>query len=212
LIAYWKFDEGSGGVTYDATGNGNNGVLINGATFTNSTLPALQFGNPFALSLPRNLSHQYVYVGNRINLATSSFTVAGFSRLSENGGYQKTWILGQGTQNTDKGLVLGYRENTHFTCAFYSDDLDTAYGWNDWGQWHHWACTFDATSFERKLYRDGVLVASDHPKGMFQASGDFTLGRAPWGQGYFEGQLDDWRVYNRALSASEILSLAQGNR
>ena len=43
LVAYYKFDEGSGTTTADATANGNNGTLVNGPTWTVSSL---QYYNP----------------------------------------------------------------------------------------------------------------------------------------------------------------------
>ena len=205
---YWTFDEGSGSVVNDSSGNGHTGTLKNGAAFTTAALPALRFANPVALSLTGS-ARQYVDLGSSLNVAQSSFSVAVWAKRSSSAG--KQWIVGQGSQTTDKALLLGFRDNDRFTCAFYNDDLDTPSAYPDTEVWHHWACTFDATTRARKLYRDGVLVASNTSKGMFQASGAFNLGRATWNEGYFSGALDDMRVYNRALSGTEIQSLAAGN-
>jgi predicted outer membrane repeat protein len=208
LIAYWAFDEGSGSSATDSSGNGRTGTLMNGASFSNAGLPTLKFADPFALNLVGK-SHQYVDVGTNINLANSSFTVAGWAKRSTTSG--KQWIVSQGTNSTDRALVLGFRDSDRFTCAFYNDDLDTQTAYTDTNVWHHWACTFDAATRSRQIYRDGVLVASDTARGMFQASGVFNLGRAPWNEAYFSGALDDMRVYNRVLSASELQWLSAGN-
>jgi len=40
---------------------------------------------------------------------------------------------------------------------------------------------------------------------------NFNVGRSPWGEGYFSGEIDDVRAYNRALSAAEVQWLAAGN-
>lgn len=37
LVGYWKFNEGSGGIAHDSSGNGNDGILINGPTWTTDT-------------------------------------------------------------------------------------------------------------------------------------------------------------------------------
>ena len=37
LVGYWNFEEGSGTTTYDQTSNGNNGILVNGPTWSNNT-------------------------------------------------------------------------------------------------------------------------------------------------------------------------------
>jgi hypothetical protein len=150
-----------------------------------------------------------VDAGTSLNLANASFTVAAWAKRSTTSG--KQWIVSQGTQNTDKALVLGFRDNDHFTCAFYNDDLDTASAYTDTNVWHHWTCMFDAATRTRKLYRDGMLVASDTSKGMFQASSAFNIGRATWNEAYFSGAIDDVRVYNRALTSWEVLSLAKGS-
>ena len=44
LVGYWRFDEGSGSIAYDYSGNGNNGTLINGPTWVDGILgKALEF-------------------------------------------------------------------------------------------------------------------------------------------------------------------------
>ena len=75
-----------------------------------------------------------------------------------------------------------------------------------------WMATSHGLYRARKIYRDGVLVASDISKGMFQASGVMNIGRAVWGEAYFTGHLDDLRIYNRALPVSDIQLLAAGNQ
>jgi hypothetical protein len=37
LVGYWKFDEGSGEIAKDSSGNGNDGTLVNGPTWTTDT-------------------------------------------------------------------------------------------------------------------------------------------------------------------------------
>ena len=39
LRGYWKFDEGTGTTTSDASGNGNNGTLVNGPAWISSSAP-----------------------------------------------------------------------------------------------------------------------------------------------------------------------------
>lgn len=207
LILRWKFDEGTGTAAYDSTGNGRTGTLKNGASFTNAALPALKFFNPFALNL-KGTSHQYVDA-ERLDLTHASFTVAVWAKRSTTAG--KQWIVSQGWRAMDRALMLGFRDNDRFTCAFYDDDLDSPQQYLDTNQWHHWACTWDAATRSRKLYRDGELVAFDTSKGMLQAHDRLNIGRAVWNEGYFSGALDDLRVYNRPLSAAEVQVLAAGN-
>src|SRR5215207_4469901 len=121
----------------------------------------------------------------------------------------KQWVIGYGTNSTDKALVLGFRDNDRVTCAFFNDDLDTTIAFAD-TNWHHLACTYDATTRQRVVYVDGQGWAADGSTSI-QANGAFNIGRVPWGEGYFSGNIDDVRVYNRALSEQAIKWLAAGN-
>jgi hypothetical protein len=212
LVAYWTFDEGSGTTANDASGYGRTATLNNGASFSNAAFPVHKFADPFALNLV-GTSHQYVNVGTGINLAKTSFTVMAWAKRSTTTG--KQWVIGYGTNSTDKALVLGFRDNDHVTCAFYNDDLDTvdfpdAKGTFADTNWHHLACTYDAATRRRIVYVDGQGWYADGSNSI-QANGTFNIGRVPWSDGYFSGNIDDVRVYNRALSEAAIKWLAAGN-
>lgn len=87
------------------------------------------------------------------------------------------------------------------------------------GQWRHLAGTYDATAQMLRMYVDGQLVDSaESPIGAIAggpASVPISLGRlhrVGWGQPgeYFVGALDDVRIYERELSAAEVLTLSGG--
>jgi len=86
------------------------------------------------------------------------------------------------------------------------------------GTWHYVAGTYDNTG--QKLYLDGVLVGSSLNFGPIQYqpaalqfgtvfnTADFTPGVSnPNHTYYFDGQLDEIEIHNRALSASEIQAI-----
>src|SRR5439155_10205 len=67
LVGYWRFDEGSGTITGDASGGGNAGALINGPTWTTGRLgQALSFDGVGA----------YVQIGHTSSLDAYPLTVA----------------------------------------------------------------------------------------------------------------------------------------
>ncbi|MHC4504638.1 MAG: LamG domain-containing protein, partial [Planctomycetota bacterium] len=86
----------------------------------------------------------------------------------------------------------------------------TAFTTADIGRWVHIAVTYDSTTGAMSSYRDG------------RADGNHTVARGcaldlggtgsnigSWGSGrYFDGKLDDVRVYARALSGEEVRALA----
>jgi hypothetical protein len=148
-------------------------------------------------------AHQYVNAGTGINLAKTSFTVMAWAKCSTTAG--KQWVIGYGTNSTDKALVLGFRDNDHVTCAFFNNDVDTRDTVDPDGRfvsgtfadtnWHHLACTYDAATRQRVVYVDGVGWKYDGSDPI-QANGTFNIGRVPWSEGYFSGNIDDVRVYN----------------
>jgi len=75
------------------------------------------------------------------------------------------------------------------------------------GQWHHYAGTFDGTT--KRLYVDGSL--RDTAVGTVAYDGGvLTIGcdTNSIDQQYWDGDIDDVRIYRRALSAEEIADLA----
>lgn len=76
------------------------------------------------------------------------------------------------------------------------------------GVWQHLAITRDAANMKR-LYLDGVLVGLAQGTGAITYNGQsLRLGR--WGGGgrFFKGLLDEVHVFNRALSAAEVVQSA----
>jgi hypothetical protein len=78
--------------------------------------------------------------------------------------------------------------------------------------WHHVAAVFDAASMTIQLYQDGVVVAQTSTDTLPADLGNTTqnwLGRSQYdADGFFTGSIDDFRIYDRALSQEEILYLA----
>jgi hypothetical protein len=78
--------------------------------------------------------------------------------------------------------------------------------------WHHVAAVFDAASMTMQLYLDGQVVAQGATATLPADMGSTTqnwLGRSQYdADGLFTGGIDEFRIYNRALSQAEILYLA----
>ncbi len=84
------------------------------------------------------------------------------------------------------------------------------------GTWHNIAMTRDATTGIVQLYVDGVLNGSGTFDTGNKTSQFFLIGAlsdvasdgvTPTGDNYFNGKLDEVRVYNQVLGASEIAGL-----
>ena len=90
----------------------------------------------------------------------------------------------------------------------YGNDLTTPISTYCDGNWHHLAVTFDGNTMY--LYLDGVQKNTTSTT-LNTGTGALNIGRSVSAGYYFSGTLDDIRVYNRALSAAEVQSLAAGN-
>ena len=94
---------------------------------------------------------------------------------------------------------------------FYSNDVDYM-GWSCDGQWHHWASTFDG--YTVKLYVDGVIVQSAAKTAVNTAANtNLVIGYGLAGLALNQNNaFDDIRIYNRALSATEVAAIYDGLR
>ena len=76
------------------------------------------------------------------------------------------------------------------------------------GEWHHVALVQDTAADEVRVYVNGSLVVTDGGTGPVNGTtGDLGLGVRGDGFGQFVGDVDDVRIYSRALSTSEVQSL-----
>jgi hypothetical protein len=73
-------------------------------------------------------------------------------------------------------------------------------------QWHHLAATYDG--FTMRIYIDGVLAGSQNKAGTITVNNNPLIigGQTGFIDEYFQGKLDDIRIWNRALSGCEIAS------
>lgn len=112
--------------------------------------------------------------------------------------------------NTNKKINIGARDSvtgsTVFTKTSTGDVFDNT--------WHHIAFTDDSGS--AKLYIDGVQDATDFsytPATTVMLSGaKVNIGSRNDGGSLLSGSVDDFRIYNRVVSAEEVIRLYNGGR
>ncbi len=80
-LAYLTFDEGSGTIAHDSSGNGNDASLLGGAGWTTGLVGS------FALNLPGAVG-SYADIPRDVVDTTKSFTVAAWVKLNSLGGFQ----------------------------------------------------------------------------------------------------------------------------
>ncbi|MDR6966331.1 chitodextrinase [Flavobacterium arsenatis] len=90
----------------------------------------------------------------------------------------------------------------------YSDDFNVLSA-NTVATWYHFVYSYDGVNV--KLYKNGVLLATE-PKNLNTAVYDmFSLGRSLDYASVFDGAIDDLKIYNYALSQEEITALYTTN-
>ncbi len=213
LVAHWKFDEGSGTTVLDSSGNGNSGALNSGATFTSTNLvlpgSAVKFdGVTGAIKVPQSASLEPALAVTVSMWGYITDTMGGGvgellrKQTKDFGGYILRW-------NVDDGHI-GW-----FICAnngsyWYSRDPQP--NSNYLNAWHHYAATYDTATHLLDLYIDGTLrnSVSGGPAGGLDHTDDlYLMFRNNNTTNATPGTLDDVRVFNRALTAAEIQTLAR---
>jgi Concanavalin A-like lectin/glucanases superfamily/Bacterial Ig domain len=201
LVAAYSFDEGTGTTAADSSGNGNSGTLINGATWSTTA----KFGA--AASFDGSNDRIDVADSNTLDL-TSGMTLEAWVRPTANSSY-RTVVLKEVpgelayslyAADSDHGALpsgwVRVGSVSHFAAGTGSLPLNV---------YSHIAVTYNGTALV--YYVNGVATGSTAVSGNIQTSslplriGSNTI----WGE-YFQGQIDEVRVYNRALSQSEIQS------
>ncbi len=179
----------------DSSGQGNNGTLTNGPVPTLGKLgQALNFDG----------TNDYVDVGNTTSLTiTGGLTISVWAKASAIGDLVGKWSAGGGY-----GLSLeaaGYRMYVRSGGVTYSNSGATGSATDN--IWRHIVSTF-TPSGNIVVYINGLSSAQtgSMPATIDTNTISFSLGFGA-DLDYFGGSLDDVRVYNRALSASEVLQL-----
>jgi hypothetical protein len=211
LVAHWTFDEGSGTVVGDRSGNGRDGQLTGGAW-----TPSGQFAGALTLS-----AGDHVTVLN-FPQATRGWTVSVWTKTSaaqlaagmmedgetiitnENvfaGGWQLHLDNRPGYQRYDAAYWAGSSANDYVVVFCNCIEVD---------RWIHLTAVFDADARQLTFHRDGVAV-DRRPMPIPILPGDSTLYIGRWNQDvrFLSATVDDFAIWSRALDAAEIAIISR---
>jgi glucose/arabinose dehydrogenase len=199
LVAAYGFNEGSGATTADASGNSHTGTISGAAWSTQG-----RFGN--ALSFD----------------GVNDWVTAADSPLLDltTGMTLEAWVFPTAHGNgTWRNVIMKERPGGEAYNLYSNVDLNVPQVWidpnaNTWldargtsqlplNAWTHLAATFNGSTLI--LYVNGVQVGSRAVSGaILTSTGALRIGgNSVWGE-FFQGRIDEIRVYNRALTPSEI--------
>lgn len=198
LVALWKFDEGFGTTARDSSPNNRHGTLVNGPGWTPSPV-ALPAGHALCFDGVDD-SMQLASAG--LNMPTNEITLEFWQRVFEPRA-QATFGLDpdnsanrilahvpywSGIVYWDFGNITGPGRLSYIPPA----DII--------GRWQHWAFVSSVSGGFQRIYRNGVLEASDSAAGQFaRYAATLIIG----GNG-FKGELDEFRIWSVARTAGQI--------
>lgn len=202
LVGYWKMNEGSGTIIVDDSGFGNNGLTQGGPLWDTGVA---------GTALKLNGTNQYASVPDAASLdITQAITLAAWIR-PEKLASQK--VITKYSATTDGYLLtllstgkVTFQFN-QFTSSTYKLNSNTLYP-TDGVTWMHIAATYDGSIV--KIYINGVLdksISFVSPPPINMNAIPLTIGVETGGIGLFKGTIDDARIYNYALTSSEISGL-----
>jgi len=191
LLAYYPFN----GNANDESGNGHNGEVIG------SVLTTDRFGRS---DMAYYFNGSNSYINSELDVSETDYTLSLWFKTNCNSCGIYSVVSGAGAHDRHVYLNSGniyariYSEETIHGANIYSDD-----------QWHHVVHEYSSDIGGQRIYVDGKLEA----KGT-KSNSNFTwqthirIGYSVQAYyDYFNGSIDDVRIYNRALSEDEINTL-----
>ncbi|MCF7972779.1 MAG: discoidin domain-containing protein [Phycisphaerae bacterium] len=203
LILHYTFDAGAGASIVDASGKGNTGTF--------EILPEYDTGvSGSAASF--NGSSNYVSAPAAVWSSVSTQFTLSF------------WAKGDPAVTDNWAVFAGNATSRIVSCHLpWGSEVvfDTTADWANErimvgaapdelsGQWRHWTFVRNVDTGEKKIYMDGILYGSATPSADPIINVDrFFIGAGDAVASPYTGLIDDFQIYNRALSAEEILWLA----
>lgn len=209
LVAHWPFDGVDGDTAADASGNGND-ATVDGATATTGRAgDALLFDG----------EDDVVRTPVRYDQLGDGLTVEAWARHDDlSGGWG--WIFTQ-TEGADQWSQMGVHSGGSGRLRFElvvgegtTATVDAPEGSIEEGTWHHWVGTW-ARGEGLRLYVDAELVASSAGEACQRgceagntaglgAKHEINVGAQGREREYWQGAIDEARIYDRALTAEEV--------
>jgi len=138
-----------------------------------------------------------------LSLASRAFSVSMWMRTKNSG---VIFFVAQGTAGTNTTVLLGNWSNNTYGLAFHSNDLAAAAYTGDLNTWVHMVFVV-LPNYNRRVYRNGVLIASDSNTTASNAVGDLRFGANYTDNANLNVDISDLRIYNNGLSATEVATL-----
>lgn len=223
LVLHYPFDNDDDGEVYDESDNGNGGMIVGGVRYEASfrgRAPRFTSNRTYILSEAPGLNmHGWRQLTVSVWIKTNRLTTYG--RILNRGavtGDQHSGIAlqaGSGTSKASFGMMRQFSSNRPVQETLYTSSLMPKNRIRV-GEWVHMAATFDGRFM--RLYIDGELdraaeASSDGLKIWDRADHKLVIGnssirtRMSWSDKYFDGLVDEVRIWKRCLSPGEVTAI-----
>lgn len=208
LVGQWKFDEDIGTTTYDTSGNGKDGLLVNDTTRVIGSNCIT--GN--CLSFNGSNNYASSSFSGTINIASDDISVSVWVKLSTMPSINPRIISFAQDANNGYSLVA-YGGSGYNSFVWEVKKNGSTYGVGLLsaqyvsGQWYHLVGTFNNASNSPKLYVNGILASGGGGALSIPTVFNTLFIGTKFTDSFFPGSIDDARIYNRVLSANEVQSL-----
>ena len=228
-IGWWKFDECQGSIANDSSGIGNSGTITIGSSGSQNSLGTCAVGTSAAwtngatgklnASLNFDGTDDYVDMGTMpsINTGVSQLTVSAWVKPNTLANLKAVvyrddpvagvggWAMGTAISSSSDVIVA-------VTGSSYGQSTSGLFSNGNWG---HWTMVFDGTQTgnanRMKFYFNGIqqplTFTGTIPSTSAFSPVDVTVGMRVGATRAFNGQIDDVRIYNYALTSSQVKTL-----
>jgi hypothetical protein len=192
LIGYWNFNEGTGDIAADSSGNKNDGKLIRSPEWVNG-----KFGKALKLDLAKT---QKVDIANSASFGkiTTAVTMEAWVNPANVSGWMSFGVKG----DIAYGMFIS---STAFVRMHYSGgtSLDTPANAIKANEWTHVVGTYDGKA--ARIYLNGELKAEVNATAAIPANAlTFVIGGTQESRDWFVGMIDEYKLYSRGLTADEV--------
>ncbi|MFP6872365.1 MAG: LamG-like jellyroll fold domain-containing protein [Verrucomicrobiales bacterium] len=210
LLLYYDFEGDAGTTVTDKGDFGNDGTLNNSVVLSTEGAPSgpspggsAQFSGGF-INVPGIDMNSMIR-----DFGDGNYTMTAWLKPTDISGQK--FIFGQ----TSQGIHNGIRNNSFLHQAHWGADTNGStqlapYLAADADGWIHAAFVYDGTADQGTIYLDGVVDWTGG-KRTPNGGGNLIIGARNNGQHPYQGLIDEVAIWRSALSAEEILALAEGD-
>ena len=215
-VGWWRFNECTGSTVHDESGNGNNGTINLGASGQTTAGTCTANANTpwyngrtgkYNASLNFDGTDDYVDMGTVPTFTNNVVSESTwFYRRSNSSDYECIVSIGNsGTESYGAYSICSMADGKIRAHAEYSYSMyiesDNVVSNN---VWHNAAMVSDGSNYY--LYIDGVRQKASRPSSNPVAN-FFRIGGSVMSAEYFDGQIDDVKIFNYALTADQVKTL-----